>query len=257
MKFLSVLLWILSFNVFSQPIEVVTVSGVGGPNDLLTRYITNHIRNNTNLNLIVINKPGAQHNIAYKYFSECRRECVLVASESIIGNKNDEAYPKGVLNIAIPLHYIGETYLVIMTQKTIRSVSDFSKSNPVYVGTSGKGTINYDGMLALCGMIPNCIDVPYKQIADMMRDLTSGIIDAFASPSYGIPLLAGSNIVHRMMDIDTKDKFWIVLFSNNKLAIDVRNKIENAMVKMPDDFYDKFYMKKRSLDINKFWKDKK
>jgi len=54
----------------NKTLSIVIGYGPGGRNDIFARYLTNHIKNTYNLNVIVVNKPGASGAIGAKFVAE-------------------------------------------------------------------------------------------------------------------------------------------------------------------------------------------
>ena len=87
-----IILSLISCVAFASPIEFVVTTAPGGPLDTTTRMLVAELEKNTNLNFVVINKPGAGHNVGYKYIDETDKPMIFVSSNTIITNKDREGY---------------------------------------------------------------------------------------------------------------------------------------------------------------------
>lgn len=193
----------LAAVVHAQPIEFVVKSSPGGPDDTVTRKIAEHLERTTNMNFVVMNKPGASHSIGYSHFESLNTPALIVADPNI---KDHSVY-----NSAENLFVIGDFSNILFVRKGsgINTFNDFielSKTREIKFGHGGEGTFGHIAAMKLCEKTIPCLLVPYKSGVPGMLDVMSGQIDAFALISYGtknfiendkfIPLMFFSNTKH-------------------------------------------------------------
>ena len=56
------------------------------------------IEKETDLKFVVINKPGAGHNIGYQYINDSTKPTIFVSSDTIKTNIDKDGYPKEIVN---------------------------------------------------------------------------------------------------------------------------------------------------------------
>lgn len=237
---LSLLLTISTSLVYSQTIEFVISAAPGGALEILSRKIEKEIETNSNLNIIVVSKPGASHNIGYQYIYHSKKPTIFISDISLIRNKNLPGYPEGIATAIDPLYYIGGFHSVLMvsSKSNIKNFNDFlkvAKERQIKMGHGGIGTFGHEAAVEVCKNI-DCLLVPYKSAPPGMIDVASQIIDAFPFQSYGSKQLlqTDSNFIG-IKDIDFKH--WVMLFSKN-LSEDDRNTIINILSKQDRTFYE-------------------
>lgn len=233
-----------------QPIEFIVKASAGGPDDILTRKIVDHLERTTKMRFVVINKPGAAHMIGYSYFENTQNPSI------IIGDVNMQTHP--VYSISERIYTIGEFTNILFTRRNsgIQSINDLielSKIREIKFGHGGVGTFSHTAASLICEKI-KCLLVPYKSGAPGMVDLMTGQIDAFALISYGssvymendhyIPIVMYSTIKHpkysapllpsSMKSMEIKN--WIAIFSRN-LSAEQSKEIVKALSSIDKNFF--------------------
>ena len=213
-----------------QPIEFIVKSATGGPEDILARKLADHLRQTTDMKIVVVNKPGASHSIGYSHFENTQNASIMIADVLI------EKHPVA-LALAERIYTIGEFTNILFVNKnsSIKSLNDLielSKTREIKFGHGGIGTFGHAAAVSICEKL-QCLLVPYKSGAPGMLDLLTGQIDAFALVSYGasvytnndnyVPLVMYSTTKHPKYNVPLlptslktlEIKNWIALFSKN------------------------------------------
>lgn len=274
--FLSLLMFVFASLSHANTIEFVVTTAAGGPNDNLSRLLVKELEMKTDLKFVVVNKPGAAHNIGYAYVNETNKPTVFVSTDTIITNKNRDGYPEGVADKVEPLILLGNfTNIVFVNSKSnIHNIDDLielSKTRDIKFGHGGIGTYSHKTSTLLCEKIISCLQVPYKSGSSAMMDMLSNSIDAYSLTSYGSesfienpnfrPIMMFSNTKHPTLNVNTlpfryrdlETKEWIILFSKN-LTPDQKKKITDTISAQPDRFFTNFgvwYKKNEQIKWNK------
>ena len=255
--FLTFILAIASSIVQSQTIEFVISAAPGGALDILARKIEKEIEMNSKLNIIVVAKPGASHNIGYQYVYNSKKPIIFISDISLIRNNNIPGYPEGILDVVEPLYFIGGFHSVLMvsSKSPIKNFSDFlkvAKERQIKMGHGGIGTFGHEAALEVCKNI-DCLLVPYKSAPSGMLDVASQIIDAFPFQSYGAKqLLQTDGNFIGIKDIDFKH--WVMLFSKN-LSDEDKNTIINILSKQDRAFYESLGVTYSKKNAQILWED--
>lgn len=267
---------LFSFGLHAEPIEFVVTTSPGGATDNLVRKIAQEIQNNSNLKTVVINKPGASHNIGYSYIHSSNKPTVFVATDVIITNKNTQSYPEGIVNSVEPLFFLGDfsTILFVNSNTNIKSLDDLvklTKERPIKFGHGGIGTYGYESLTNLCGIL-DCLPVPYKSGSNAMLDVLNGSIDVYSTVSFGAdiymensiyrPIMLFSNQKHPKYDVpllpkqlkSKEIKNWVMLFGKN-LSTEEKKTIINIMRNEDQKFYTNFGVWYEHKDPNIVWKN--
>jgi len=257
-KFILLLtLFLASAFAKSQTIEFVVTAAPGGAADILARKLEKEIELSSNLNIIVVAKPGASHNIGYQYIHQTKKPTIFVSDISLIRNKNLPGYPNGITAEIEPLVYIGGFYSVLMvsSKSSIKTYNDFLKvasERQIRVGHGGIGTFGHEAAVEVCKNI-DCLMVPYKSSPPGMIDVASQIIDAFPFQSYGAKQLlqADSNFIG-IKDIDLNH--WVMLFSKNLNETD-KYTIINILSKQDKAFFENLGVTYSKKDAQNVWEN--
>lgn len=256
--------------------EMISLGSAGGPTDLIIRAVVNHVGITTPHKMVTVTKPGAQHNIAYKYFVDCTGLCFIVTGNTLLTNQTlaPTGYPRKIRSIAQPVFFLGYTPLVVLAKKQHGSFEElikYAKSNQVYFGHSGPGTSGHEGMEYMCSFLPSCFSVQYKNGVDVMRDMAVGIVDVYVTPSVGIASVLGNPKIHPLFLIGSKipkntlrtstelklkpvdEENWLMVFHNGVASDQMVKDIQKSLQSLPADIYEKFPMVKQSIDIDRFW----
>ncbi len=274
-RFFGICLALLT-NVCNASIEMISLGSAGGPIDGVSRVIASHISTTTHHKIINVSKPGAQHNLAYKYFVDCSQPCYLLTGNTLLTNQilAPIGYPRNIRSIAQPIFFLGYTPLVVLAKKQYTSFEDlikYAKNNQVYFGHTGVGTSGYEGMTYICSYLSSCFDVQYKSGIDVLRDMSVGIIDIYTTPSVGVSSILGNPKIHPLFLIGSKipgnvlrsstdlklknveNENWLMLFHNGLVPERIVKDIQQSLHNLPVNFYDMFPMVKQKMDIDKFW----
>jgi hypothetical protein len=256
--------------------EMISLGIAGGPTDTVIRVVVNHLGTTTSHKMVTINKPGAQHNIAYKYFVDCNSVCFIITGNTLLTNQMlaPNGYPRTIRTVAQPVFFLGFTPLVVIAKKQYSSYEDlikYAKSNQVYFGHSGVGTSGHEGMEYMCSFLPKCFDVQYKTGVEIMRDMSAGIIDVYVTPSVAVGAILGNPKIHPLFLIGSKipgnslrsstelklkkvdDENWLMVFHNGKANDQTIREIQQSLQNLPADVYERFPMVKQKIDIDDFW----
>jgi hypothetical protein len=266
----------LFVGVCSAATEMISLGGAGGPTDSVIRTVVNHLGTTTPHKMVTVSKPGAQHNIAYKYFVDCSSLCFIVTGNTLLTNQilAPTGYPRKIRSIAQPVFFLGYTPLVVLAKKQHGSFEElikYAKSNQVYFGHSGPGTSGYEGMEYMCSFLPKCFGVQYKNGVEVMRDMAVGIIDIYVTPSVAVASVLGNPKIHPLFLIGSKipgntlrastdlklkkvdNENWLMLFHNGMANDQTVKDIQLSLRNLSANFYEMFPMIKQDVDIDKFW----
>jgi tripartite-type tricarboxylate transporter receptor subunit TctC len=246
------LLLLLSLNLHAQTIEFVVGASPGGPEDITSRKISLEIENQSNLKIVIFNKPGASKTIGYNYVYQNNKPTLTLSSDTILQDK--------VKDVIEPLFYLGYSSNLVVTSSSskINSIEDLislSQKREIRFGHGGDLTQGYIAGKILCEkFMLNCLSVPYKSGPEVMIGLLSNTVDFFAVVSFGSenyinndkykPILLMSTIKHKLYDVsalpkkykDIEQKKWSILFSKNLSETD-KETIHNILKSLPEDFY--------------------
>lgn len=231
-KFL--LLLFLCNNLNAQTIEFVVTTGAGGPQDFLARKFAERIEKHSNLELIVVNKPGAAQKIGYNYIEQSNKPTLVISTSEIthfpVYELVESIYDLGTFN-----------NLVFVKSNTVNTIEELSKKSEVKFGHGGEGTFGHKAMIEVCKRM-NCLPVPFKSGSDGMLNVLTGTIDAFALVSYGTKQFINSGN-YKVIGEVTMDKNWIKLFGKN-LTNKQKETIQTVLKQTDKSFY-------RELDLFK------
>lgn len=213
MKFILWFCVFFSLSVKSQTIEVVVSASPGGPNDTVTRKIIDVLEKHTNLQFVVLNKPGAAKTIAYNYVKNSLKPTLIFETPEV--EKHD------VFVQLEDLFTLGYFYNVLVVSeksgiKNLNQLMDLSYQREINFGHGGIGSFSHLSSQFMCEKTLRCLDVPYKSSADGMLGLLSGTIDAYAIVSYGSSQFLQNPKYVPIYNIKIgKDKSWYKVFGKN------------------------------------------
>lgn len=199
MKLIKILLFFFAIKCnASEVITFIVPYGAGGATDYLARAVANKIETNSNINVSVINKPGASSNIGFASFLECQKNCLLIAGPNIKTNQKyvPESYPKDIAKIP-PLAFITETpqVLYVRASLNIKSFIELQqKTKLLTFGHGGKGNLSYKTFEKICAYFV-CQEISYKAGNAAIIDLLGQRIDAISIPAYGSEILPSNKAV--------------------------------------------------------------
>lgn len=232
---LSLLLSLIMLVANAEPIEVIVSATAGGPDDTVTRKIVDKLEKATDLQFVVVNKPGAAHTIAYNYVLNSSKPTLLMSTPEITSNE--------VYNYLDELYNAGYFYNILFVSKAsgitnFKQLIDLSNTRELNFGNGGPGSYSYKAMQSVCDKKLRCLSIPFKGAADGMLSVMTGQIDAYAIVSYGSKqFLANDKLVPVYNIVTAKDNSWFKLFSKNLSAKD-----KEAIVTVLKNQDKKFYI---------------
>jgi len=239
------LLLLLSLNLHAETIEMVVYGGPGGPSDLASRKIAEVIGQQ----VIITNKTGAGHNIAYQYISQTNKPTIFISDITLIRNKDTIGYPEDITSQVKPIYYLGEFNSILFVNSNINSFEELKTKKEVRIGYGGKGTFSEEAMNDLCKQM-NCLEVPYKSGALGIIDVMSGVIDAYPMVSFGAESFLQNPKLKAVKE--TTKKQWTMLFSRNLTDEDEKT-IINRLSNQNEKFYTDLGLHYGKKNINSVW----
>lgn len=233
-----VLLLVLCSGLHAEPIEFIVSASPGGPNDTVTRKIVDRLEKKTNLQFVIINKPGAAHTIAYGHVLNSTKPTLLLSTSEIesheVFSHVDEIYNTGFFSNLI---FVSKEFSVNNSVTNLKHLTQLSKHKEINFGHGGVGSYSYMAMQKLCNGTLRCLDVPYKSSAEGMMGLLTGTIDAYGIVSYGSKQFQENSkyvVIHNLyLDYN---KSWFKLFAKN-----LSDKDKEIIVKTLRTTDNKFY----------------
>jgi tripartite-type tricarboxylate transporter receptor subunit TctC len=205
MKKLIILL-MLCVNSHAQNIEFVVSTAAGGPSDFVSRKIVDKLEQNSSLNFLVLNKPGASQKVGHAYIEQTKKPTLFISTSEILDSE--------IYNLVEPIYNLGEfKNLIMVKNNTVNSVEELSKKKEVKFGHSGEGTFSYRGMVETCKKM-NCLPVPFKSGTDGMVNVFTGVTDAYSLVSFGSKQFT-TNDNYKVIGEITLEKNWVKLFGKN------------------------------------------
>lgn len=216
---------------YAQTIEFVVSASVGGPNDTVTRKVADLIEANSDLKIVVANRPGGAHAVAYNYIIASNKATLIMETPQIekhsVLSEVEELFNAG---------YFSNT-LFVSQKSGIKTLKDLSNKKEVLFGHGGIGSFSHMAMQVMCEKELKCLDVPYKSSAEGMLDLLTGTIDAYAIVSYGSKQFSENDkyvVVHKIKM--GNEKSWYKLFGKNISEKD-KQTITNILKAQPKKFF--------------------
>ena len=269
----------LTCNLHAEPIEFIVAGSAGGSDDMTSRTLVSVIEAASDLKFIIVNKPGAAHNIGYAYMKTTNKPSLMIATDAIIKNKinSKEGYPDGVIDVIEPIFFLGDfsNIMFVSTKSNIKTIDDLiqlSKERDIRFGHGGVGTYSHDALSKLCGDIMTCLPVPYKSGANALMDLMNNTIDAYAYVSNGAdvyienrglrPIMLFSNSKHSSFDVPLlpkkmrklEIKNWLMLFGRNLTDKQVET-LANVLKKKSSTFYTDMGLWYEFNDAKTIWRN--
>jgi tripartite-type tricarboxylate transporter receptor subunit TctC len=202
----------------AQTIEFIVSATPGGPMDTATRKITEKIETSTDLKIVVMNKPGAGHAIAYNHIQNTTKPSLLLVTPEIITHdvysQIDEIYTIGYFSNIL---YVSKKSNIT----SLRQLIDLSNTREIIFGHGGVGSYSHNAMEIMCKSTIRCLDVSYKSGNQGMLALLTGEIDSFAIMSYGTKQFANNPAyvpIHTLRY--SKEDSWLKMISKNVLSKD-------------------------------------
>lgn len=269
------------FNVKAEPITLITPFGAGGPTDIIARHTEMSIEMNSNLNVGVINIPGASGNIGFRHFVS-KQKSLLIAHDHIITNSIHlpTSYPEKIVDEAKPIFFLKGGFFIVYANskfKNFENLKQFSQNSELIVGTSPPGSGSFLGFNLLCNekqILKKCRPVVYSSVSSAMSDMLSNRLDfyvslysshnSFTAYNSNIPLLVLSNkkffalpevATSSDLNLDIVIDNWAGIFHKN-LSSEEIVKIQNSAKKyFTIDILNKLGYDEISFDLS-FYSDK-
>lgn len=238
-----ILLTLLFFSILAygqQRIEFVASASAGGPTDTITRRVAQIIHDETDIKLLVLNKPGAAHTIAYRYIADSDKPTLIISTPEVLKHE--------VIEQLSAIHTIGRFSIHIMVNKnspinTFEDIIRLSKSRDIVFGNSGINTYSHIGMSKVCKDDIKCLAVQFKSASEGITSLMGNHIDAYALVSFG----ATAYLQHeKLKSIHViKDKTYTITMYSKNVSKEVSDRIKQILIKELDS---EFY---KSMEIEK------
>lgn len=233
-KILACLFLFCSINATSQPIEFVVSASPGGPNDTVTRMLAEKITQNSDIKLIILNRPGAAHVIGYNHVLNANKPTLLMSTSEIMNhevyNQVDEIFNAGYFTNIL---FVSEKLGI----KSFNQLIELSKQREILFGSGGHGTFSYTAMETVCKSVLRCLSVPYKSGSEGMLAVMSNQIDAYAVTSYGANQYLENSKLVAIHEIKVANKKgWFKLFAKNVSEKD-KATIVNILKSQDPKFY--------------------
>jgi tripartite-type tricarboxylate transporter receptor subunit TctC len=175
-----------SFADNTRPIEWVVGMAAGGGSDVVARTVAAEMSKTLNQPIVVMNKPGAAHNIATDYVAKSRDvENVLLTADFAALAANPWLYSKLSYNVDKDLTPVGmlvrfPLILVVTPSIPVQNFTEFvawakSQPNGVSYASPGSGTPHHLATELLrkqAGL--NLVHVPYRGGAPAAQDVMGG-----------------------------------------------------------------------------------
>ncbi|WP_213957628.1 tripartite tricarboxylate transporter substrate binding protein [Variovorax sp. dw_954] len=179
-------------NYPSRPIRVLVAFPAGGSADIVARFVTHAMTQQTGWNFVVDNRPGAGGNIAFDAASNAEPDGYTLVFSTPGVVINPHIYSKVPYNWDAfqPIGLVGDAPLVLMVNPKlpIRSIADLqaaAKANPdsLRFASSGNGSSSHLAMdvLRTMGQL-SYIHVPYRGGGPAMNDTLAGTTDLTMQP---------------------------------------------------------------------------
>lgn len=239
MKILYILfLALLINNVGAQTLELVVSASAGGPTDTISRNISDIIESNSSIKIIILNKPGGGHTIAYNYILNSNKGQIIISTPEI---KKHKVYDQliGVSNLGTFSIYVFSN--INSKYKQLNNV--YTANKEILFGYSGINTYSYLGLQEICKNV-SCLPVPYKSGSEGIFGIKSNQIDLYALVSFGSKSFLEDknlNLVTKLYNPDNK----LILFSKN-VPLDIIENIRHILEKN----LNKNFLKDMGFEVN-------
>lgn len=201
----------------SRPITVVVPTGAGGPQDVIARVVTDHMRGSLGQAIVIENVPGANGTLGIGRVARAKPDgytlAFSISSATHVFNAAIYALPYDVINDFEPVAMVTrDTGAMIVATKgmpanDLRELIAWLGANPdkASLGHTGPGSpAHISGTLFQKQTGTRFQFVSYRSAGQAMQDVIAGHIDMmFTSPSIGLaPAKAGSVKAYAVMARD-------------------------------------------------------
>lgn len=191
----------------SRPITVIVPTGAGGPQDVIARVITDHMRGSLGQPLVIENLPGANGTLGIGHVARARPDGYTigfsVSSATHVFNAAMYSLPYDVINDFEPVAMVTrDTGQLIVAKKAmpadnLSQLLTWLRANPgkASLGHTGPGSpAHVTSILFQRQLGISLQDVSYRNAGQAMQDVIGGHIDMmFTSPSIALaPVQSGS-----------------------------------------------------------------
>lgn len=172
----------------NRPVRLVIPSGAGAQTDIVARYVGDHLGKAFGQPFIAENKPGASGNIGAMAVVQAPADgyslLFSAASFTVVPAALNPNQPYDLLRDLTPIVQIGigGLFLAVAPElpvKTVQDLFELARKEPgkYAYGTTGIGSTGHLIMAALLSQRGlQMIHVSYKSSADVLRDLSAGVL---------------------------------------------------------------------------------
>lgn len=190
-----------------RPLEWVVGMSAGGGTDIVARTVADQMSKTLNQSIVVVNKPGAAHNIAADYVARSSTPAnLLLTGDYAVLATNPWLYSKLSYNADRDLSSVGmlvrfPLILVVSPKLPVKNFTEFlawAKAQPggVNYASPGAGTPHHLAMELLrqnTGL--NMTHVPYRGVTPAIQDIMGGQVPfMFVESAGGMPNIIGGNL---------------------------------------------------------------
>jgi tripartite-type tricarboxylate transporter receptor subunit TctC len=202
--FLAACILFLSASISqAQKVDFIVPYSVGGPSDFVARSIQKTL-SDTEVKLVVLNRPGAGGTIGQLAFLDCKRPCLLLAYQNMVDNKE--------LFKTQPVYFMGYQSVLLVTStpgiNNLRDLEALSRQRPINFAHSNPGSNSYDVYKGLSNLIA-AIEIPYKSAANVLADFLANRVDVYGLVYSGDPSFSGfiQDSNQRIIATMSRDRF--------------------------------------------------
>ena len=190
-----------------RPLEWVVGMSPGGGTDIVARTVADQMGKTLGQTIVVVNKPGAAHNIAADYVARSSTPVnLLLTGDYAVLATNPWLYSKLSYNVDKDLASVGmlvrfPLILVVSPKLPVRNFQEFvawAKAQPegVNFASPGAGTPHHLAMELLrqrTGL--KMTHVPYRGVTPAIQDIMGGQVPCmFVESAGGMPNITGGNL---------------------------------------------------------------
>ncbi len=210
MKCIVFLFTFLFSSVNAQTIEMIVSASAGGPADTISRKIAQIIESNGSNDILVLNKPGAAHTIAYNYVMNTTKPVLIITTPEV------QKHPVYRHMDVVSRLGIFSMYVFSSSKSNIKTKEDLEKissKREIIFGHSGHHTYSYIGLKEMCKNI-KCLEVGYKSGSEGIFGVLSEQIDLYALVSYGSKSFLENKNLNLITTLRNEDNY-LNIFSRN------------------------------------------
>lgn len=190
-----------------RPLEWVVGMSAGGGTDIVARAVADQMGKTLNQPIVVVNKPGAAHNIAADYVARSSSPAnLLLTGDYAVLATNPWLYSKLTYNADRDLSSVGmlvrfPLILVVSPKLPVNNFKEFlawAKAQPggINYASPGAGTPHHlatELLRQATGL--NMTHVPYRGVTPAIQDIMGGQVPfMFVESAGGMPNIAGGNL---------------------------------------------------------------